>query len=1015
MKKKAKKVLIVDDNSANLYLLKSLLEGEGLEVIAAENGQVALDKAHADPPDLIVADILMPVMDGYNLCRQWKSDDILKHIPFVFYTATYTGTKNEDFALSLGADRFILKPQEPDILMNILEEILEENYVAKQVVTKPLEEEMEFFRQYNEILFKKLEKKMLDLEISNQELRTLEERYRLSFENVSDVICTIDVDLNIISVSPSMEKILGYKPQDFIGRSVSNLAHIFAPESFEQAAVDISLILKGDTISATIYQFITKNGAKKYGEVTGSPIMREGKIIGMISVARDITDRNRAEEVLQALTLRQEAILAAVPEIIMEVDNNKIYTWANSVGVEFFGEDVIGKEAAFYFEGEQNTYDTVRPLFKGADDIIYLESWQRRKDGEKRLLAWWCRVLRDESGQVTGALSSARDITERKQEEEALAESEKKYRDLFDFLPIPVYEMDFEANIISANRAIYETFKGTEEDLKKGFKALKFLSPEDKDKSSKNIERLLRGEKIRGTEYTLNRLDGSVFPGIVISSVIYSNDKPVGLRGAIIDITERNQKDMEIQMLLKSVEEERNRLSALINSMVDEIWFTDTQKRFTLANPSALKRFGIDPGKIIEVETFAKSLLVLRPDGSVRPVEEAPPLRALSGEVVMNLEELVQIPTSGELQYRQVNATPVINSSGDIIGAVAVVRDITERKRAEETLEKERILLRNLIDNVPDRIYAKDSEGRFIICNEAMIHRMGKTSNSEIEGKSDFDLLPLEMAQQFQADEQAIIQSGIPMINREEPLATEDGTVTRWNLASKVPLLDKQGNRIGIVGVGREITELKQAQQKLQETLGTLRKAVNTTIQVMVSAVEARDPYTAGHQVRVADLARAIATDMGLPQDNIEGLRMAGSIHDIGKLSIPAEILSKPTKLSEIEFSLIKEHARKGYEILKDVESPWPLAEIVRQHHERMDGSGYPRNLKGEEILIEARILSVADVVEAMASHRPYRPSLGIDVALHEIEKNRGIFYDEAVADACLRLFREKGFNFEGT
>jgi CheY-like chemotaxis protein len=126
MKKKAKKVLIVDDNSANLYLLKSLLEGEGLEVIAAENGQVALDKAHADPPDLIVADILMPVMDGYNLCRQWKSDDILKHIPFVFYTATYTGTKNEDFALSLGADRFILKPQEPDILMNILEEILEE-------------------------------------------------------------------------------------------------------------------------------------------------------------------------------------------------------------------------------------------------------------------------------------------------------------------------------------------------------------------------------------------------------------------------------------------------------------------------------------------------------------------------------------------------------------------------------------------------------------------------------------------------------------------------------------------------------------------------------------------------------------------------------------------------------------------------------------------------------------------------------------------------------------------------
>jgi HD-GYP domain-containing protein (c-di-GMP phosphodiesterase class II) len=183
----------------------------------------------------------------------------------------------------------------------------------------------------------------------------------------------------------------------------------------------------------------------------------------------------------------------------------------------------------------------------------------------------------------------------------------------------------------------------------------------------------------------------------------------------------------------------------------------------------------------------------------------------------------------------------------------------------------------------------------------------------------------------------------------------------------------------------------------------------------MISTIEVRDPYTSGHQSRSADVARAIATEMGLPQEQIEGLRMAGSIHDIGKLSIPAEILSKPSKLSEIEFALIKEHSQKGYEILQDVESPWPLAEIVYQHHEGMDGSGYPRNLKGNDILIEARILNVADVVEAMASHRPYRPSLGIDAALNEIEKNRGTKYDEAVVDACLKLFREKGYQLEVT
>jgi HD-GYP domain-containing protein (c-di-GMP phosphodiesterase class II) len=152
---------------------------------------------------------------------------------------------------------------------------------------------------------------------------------------------------------------------------------------------------------------------------------------------------------------------------------------------------------------------------------------------------------------------------------------------------------------------------------------------------------------------------------------------------------------------------------------------------------------------------------------------------------------------------------------------------------------------------------------------------------------------------------------------------------------------------------------------------------------------------------------------MGLAPEKIEGIRMAGIIHDIGKLSIPAEILSKPTKLTEIEFALIKEHSRSGYEMLKDVESPWPLAEIVYQHHERMNGSGYPRNLKGDEIVIESQILAVADVVEAMASHRPYRPTLGIEAALEEITKNKGILYNNAVADTCLRLFREKGYQLK--
>jgi len=208
-------------------------------------------------------------------------------------------------------------------------------------------------------------------------------------------------------------------------------------------------------------------------------------------------------------------------------------------------------------------------------------------------------------------------------------------------------------------------------------------------------------------------------------------------------------------------------------------------------------------------------------------------------------------------------------------------------------------------------------------------------------------------------------------------------------------------------------SEHKQTEEELRYTLDSLRRVFGTTIQVMVSAVERRDSYTAGHQHRSAALARAIATEMGLPKEKINSIRMAGSIHDIGKLSIPSEILSKPTRLTELEASLIKEHSRRGYEMLKDVESHYPLAQIVYQHHERMDGSGYPRNLKGGDILIEALIMGVADVVESMASPRSYRPTLGIDAALGEIEKNKGILYDADVVDACLRLFREKGYELE--
>ncbi len=343
----------------------------------------------------------------------------------------------------------------------------------------------------------------------------------------------------------------------------------------------------------------------------------------------------------------------------------------------------------------------------------------------------------------------------------------------------------------------------------------------------------------------------------------------------------------------------------------------------------------------------------------------------------------------------------------------SIVHDISDRKRAEDALRKSEERLRDLIYSFADWVWEVDKDGVYTYSSQKVADILGEPAE-HIIGKTPFDFMPPDEAKRIAA-------IFFEIAARRSPLKDLENWNIRSNghkiclLTNGVPILDEKSTLKGYRGVDKDITAQKQMQEQLQQTLESLRKAVGVTVQVIASAVEIRDPYTFGHQIRTADLARAIADEMGLPLEMIEGISMAGSIHDIGKLSIPAEILSKPAKLSEIEYSLIKEHSRSGYEILKNVESPWPLAQIVYQHHERMDGSGYPRNLKGEEIIMEARIMAVADVVESMASHRPYRPALGINAALEEIERNQGIFYDRDVVAACLRLFREGKFQLKRT
>lgn len=326
----------------------------------------------------------------------------------------------------------------------------------------------------------------------------------------------------------------------------------------------------------------------------------------------------------------------------------------------------------------------------------------------------------------------------------------------------------------------------------------------------------------------------------------------------------------------------------------------------------------------------------------------------------------------------------------------------------ETTLQQTRNFLWRVIDTVPNYIFVKDKKGKYVMVNKALADIYSTTPKKMI-GKSDSDFVQDSNAgkleyDKFDEDDQKVIRTKQKIFIPEEPFTMKDGKI-RWFQTTKVPL-DSPGKPDVILGVATDITELKHSFEKLQ-------KLLEDTVNGLISAVEMRDPYTAGHQKRVSNLACAIAEEMGLPKEQINGIRIAAHVHDIGKIHVPSEILSKPGRLSEAEFNLIKTHPQAGYDILKGIDFPWPIADIVLQHQERINGEGYPNHLKGKEIILEARIISIADVMEAISSHRPYRPALGVKYALDEINKNKGILFDEIVVDTCLILFSKKNFKFD--
>jgi PAS domain S-box-containing protein len=578
-----------------------------------------------------------------------------------------------------------------------------------------------------------------------------------------------------------------------------------------------------------------------------------------------------------------------------------------------------------------------------------------------------------------------KEVKERTKAEGALRESEKKYRELTDFLPQIIFEMDLKGRFTFVNRFAFSTMGFTYEDFEKGLNAYDFIEPEDRERAEANLSRLIETGTYPAQEFRIIRKDGSRFHAIFLASPILVRKQPIGFRGVIIDISARKQVDEA----LKQSEESYH---GLFNSVDDAIYIQDEDGKFLDVNEGTAKMYGYSRGEMI-----GRILEDIEAEGK-NDLEKIYSLvrKAFKGEPQ-------QYEFWGMRKKGQVFLQDVRLYQGTYYGkqvVISVATDITKRRMAENALKESEARYRQLVELSPDAI-AIHSGGKFVYINPAGLKMLGAKSREDIIGKPVLSIVApgyidvvknqLKFAEQNRKYQPPVIEQFIRLnksiIDAEVvsiPI-TFDGKLA-WQM------------------VAHDISEQVRAQLKEQQATEELFKAYEATLEGWSHALEMRERETAGHSRRVADITVALCKKMGVPSDQLIQIRRGAILHDIGKLSIPDRILLKPEPLTKEEWVIMRQHPVFAFELLSPIKYLTPALEIPCNHHERWDGTGYPNGIKGEEIPLSARIFSVVDEWDALTSDRPYRRAWTKEAARQYLRDQRGKIFDPKVVDAFLKL-----------
>jgi PAS domain S-box-containing protein/putative nucleotidyltransferase with HDIG domain len=888
-----------------------------------------------------------------------------------------------------------------------------------------------------------------DLETKEGRIEHIHQSWVAVFDAIVDPIFMHDRQGRVMRANHAYAELAGMDVKDVIGRLYWR---VFPRREGPLASCSLTLSEKQDTAEEDL--------ALETGQIYRCRFFtlrdRAGGYLASLHIMQDITERKGMETALRQERDFISAVMHTLGALVVVLDREGRIIQFNHACETVTGFSFAEIEGRLLWDALllPEELDSVRTVFNNLRHGMFPnehENYWRTKDGSRRLIHWSNTVLTDESGAVQYLLATGIDITDRKTAEDALRGSEARFRALIENSSDITTLLDRDGIVRYTSPSIGRVL-GYDDNELVGRNIFALIHPDDLPGVRQALANILENPGLaQHVEHRFKDKDG-VWRYLESVGKYFRDDSPVS--GIVVnsrDITARMQAE-------NSLREAESLYRSLYKASPDGILLIDPETGRQLEfNEKAHEYLGYSR------EEFAR-MRISDYDAAEKPEE----INARIEKILREGKDVFETKhRAKDGRIRDVFITVQTIERGERRLLYAVIRDITDIKQANDSLRKLNRALRTLSGCNESLVHAMDEQELLAAICEVIVrtggYRFAWVGFAEHDdGKS---VRPMAFAGEEAGFLDAFhfswgdnesghnpigeaIRAGSPrgignietstgmLLPREEalrrgyiscialPLRNGDtvmGVLAIYAAESdafddeEVKLLMELADDL-VYGIGALRTRVERERAMEQNRLNTARmeKALLETIEAIGSALEKRDPYTAGHQRQVAKLAHAIAQEMKLPQAVAEGIYMGCLIHDIGKIYIPAEILSRPGTLTNAEFEIIKCHPQVGYDIIKGIEFPWPVAKMILEHHERMNGSGYPQGLKGGEISLEARILAVADVVEAMASHRPYRPAVGLDRALEEISQNREILYDPQAVDVCLRLFREKGFQFDG-